>query len=243
MTTATDTGLDALRARYGEAFGTRLPDHIQRLPWDAERLAGHRRERLRALLACALESSPFHARRLAGIDAGRFEPADLTRLPAMSKEQMMAGFDDLATNRRLTRARVEQHLAASPAQPSLLFGRYVCLASGGSSGLRGTFVQTIEEFAEFSASILRRLVARLAATGAPPPDGVPVALVGAASPVHASGFAAAAAAGGYPVRAISAPATLPLGDLVQRLNQVRPLVVMAHTSKLALLADQKRAAG
>jgi phenylacetate-CoA ligase len=70
---------------------------------------------------------------------------------------------------------------------------------------------------------------------------VPVALVGAASPVHASGFAAAAAAGGYPVRAISAPATLPLGDLVQRLNQVRPLVVMAHTFKLALLAEEKRA--
>ena len=66
-------------------------------------------------------------------------------------------------------------------------------ASGGSSGLRGTFVQTIEEFTEFSASILRRLVARLAAVGPPPPGGVPVALVGAASPVHASGFAAAAA--------------------------------------------------
>ena len=68
-----------------------------------------------------------------------------------------------------------------------------------------------------------------------------MALVGAASPVHASGFAAAAAAAGYPVRAISAPATLPLAVLVQRLNQVRPLVVMAHTSKLALLAGEQRA--
>ena len=106
----------------------------------------------------------------------------------------MAGFDELATDRRLTRARTEQHLAASAEEPSLLAGRYVCLASGGSSGLRGTFVQTIEEFAEFSASILRRLVASLAAAGPPPPGGVPVALVGAASPVHASGFAAAAAA-------------------------------------------------
>ena len=32
MTTTTGTGLDALRARYGEAFGTRLPDRITRLP-------------------------------------------------------------------------------------------------------------------------------------------------------------------------------------------------------------------
>jgi hypothetical protein len=50
--------LDALRVRYGEALGARLPDHIQRLPWDAERLAGQKRERLRALLACAIERSP-----------------------------------------------------------------------------------------------------------------------------------------------------------------------------------------
>jgi phenylacetate-CoA ligase len=240
MTTTTDTGLDALRARYGEAFAARLPGQIQRLPWDAGRLAAHQRERLRALLACAVERSPFYARRLAGIDPGRFEPADLAGLPVMSKEQMMAGFDELATDRRLTRARAEQHLAASADEPSLLSGRYVCLASGGSSGLRGLFVQTIEEFAEFTASILRRLVARLAEVG-PPPGGVPVALVGAASPVHASGFAAAAAAAGYPVRAISAPATLPLAELVQRLNQVQPLVMMAHTSKLALLAGEQRA--
>jgi phenylacetate-CoA ligase len=154
---------------------------------------------------------------------------------------MMAGFDELVTDRRLTRARAEAHLAASAVEPGLLCGDYVCLASGGSSGLRGLFVQTIEEFAEFSASILRRLVAGLAAAGAPPPGGVSVALVGAASPVHASGFAAAAAAAGDPVRAISAPATLPLAGLVPRLNQARPLVVMAHTSKLALLAAEQRA--
>ena len=180
MTTTTGAGLDALRTRYGEAFGTRLPDHIQRLPWDAGRLAAHQRERLRALLACAMERSPFHARRLAGIEPGCFEPADLAGLPVMSKEQMMAGFDELATDRRITRARAESHLMACADEPSLLSGRYVCLASGGSSGLRGIFVQTIEEYAEFTAS-------------------------------------------------------------VQRLNQVQPLVVMAHTSKLALLAWERRA--
>jgi phenylacetate-CoA ligase len=241
MTTTTDAGLDALRARYGEAFAARLPAHIQRLSWDAERLAAHQRERLRALLACAVECSPFHARRLGGIDPGRFELADLAGLPVMSKQQMMAGFDELATDRRLSRARVEQHLAASADEPGLLLRDYVCLASGGSSGLRGLFVQTIGEFAEFSASVLRRLVAGLAAAGPPPPSGVRVALVAAASPVHAGGFAAAAAAAGYPVRAVSAPATLPLAGLVQRLNEVRPLVMMAHTTKLALLAEEQRA--
>ena len=72
MTTATGTGLDALRARYGEAFGTQLPDHIKRLPWDAGRLAARQRERLRALRDRALpvpcpspgrhRAGPFRAR-------------------------------------------------------------------------------------------------------------------------------------------------------------------------------------
>jgi phenylacetate-CoA ligase len=243
MTAATGTCLQALQARFGAALAGHLQCHAERPNWDGGRLAAHQRERLRALLACAASQSPFHARRLAGIDPARFELADLARLPVMSKQQMMDGFDELATDRRLTRARVEQHLAASAAEPSLLLDRYVCLASGGSSGLRGIFAATIEEYAEFVASFLRPMAARLAASGGPPPGGIPVAIVGAASPVHASGFGAAVTAAGYPIRTISAPATLPLSDLVRQLNQARPLVLQGHTTKLALLAEEQRTGG
>ena len=67
---------------------------------------------LRALLATRVERSPFHARRLAGIDPGRFELGQLAELPVMTKEQMMASFDELVTDRRLTRARAERQLVA-----------------------------------------------------------------------------------------------------------------------------------
>ena len=241
MTTTTGTGLEALQARFSAALAGHMERHIGRPQWDAGRLAAHQRGQLRALLACAIERSSFHARRLAGIDPGRFELTDLARLPVMTKEQLMAGFDELVTDRRLTRPGVERHLAASAAEPSLLLGQYVCLASGGSSGLRGIFVQSIGEYAEFVASFLRPAAARMAAVGGPPPGGVLTAIVGAASPVHASGFGAAAAARGDPIRTISAPATLPLAELVQRLNQAQPLVLHGHTTKLALLARGKRA--
>ena len=225
MTTTTGTGLEALQARFSAALGEHLQRHLERPQWDAGRLAAHQRGQLRALVARAAARSSFHARRLAGIDPGRFELTDLARLPVMTKEQLMAGFDELVTDRRLTRPGVERHLAASAAEPSLLLGEYVCLASGGSSGLRGIFVQSIGEYAEFVASFLRPAAARMAAAGGPPPGGVLTAIVGAASPVHASGFGAAAAAAGYPVRTISAPATLPLAELVRRLNQAQPLVL------------------
>jgi phenylacetate-CoA ligase len=238
MTTITGSGATALRARFGPALASRLEQHIERLSWDPQRLAGHQRERLRALLASALTRSPFHARRLAGIDPARFELSDLAGLPVMSKQQMIASFDELLTDRRLTRARADQQLAASAHEPGLLYDQYVCLASGGSSGLRGVFVQTVDEYADFAASVLRRAMARVSAAGGPPRGGLPVAIVAAASPVHSSGFAAAVARG-YPVRMIAVPATLPTGEIVRRLNQAQPPALLAHASTLVLLAGEQ----
>jgi phenylacetate-coenzyme A ligase PaaK-like adenylate-forming protein len=238
MTMITDSSLPALRARFGQALAARLPEHIGRLGWDDQRLAGHQHEQLRALLAVALERSPFHARRLAGIDPGRFEPGQLAELPVMTKQQMMASFDELLTDRAVTRARAEQQLAASAHELGLLDGRYVCLASGGSSGVRGVFVQTVEEYTEFAASVMRPAMAPVFAAGGPPPGGVPVTIVAAASPTHSSGFAAAAGRG-YPVRMTGVPATLPLAEIVRRLNDAPPAALLAHTSTLVLLAREQ----
>ena len=68
MITMTNAGAEALRARFGTLLAGRLPGHIQRLDWDAEQLAAHQRDQLRKLLAHAVQRSPFHARRLRGID-------------------------------------------------------------------------------------------------------------------------------------------------------------------------------
>jgi phenylacetate-CoA ligase len=127
MTTTMSTDLDMLRTQMAGAMASHLPGHLQRLGWSAGQLADFQLDRLRALLARAIECSPFHAERLRGINPRRFELADLPRLPAMTKAQMMADFDRATTDRRLTRELVEQHLAGSRAEPSLLLGEYVCL--------------------------------------------------------------------------------------------------------------------
>jgi len=239
MTTSTGTDTDLLAARMAAAIGERMPGHIERLGWSPGQLAGFQRTRLRALLARAIECSPFHAARLAGIDAARFELADLPRLPVLTKAQMMDSFDDAVTDRRLSRDAVERHLAASAAEPAMLLGEYVCLVSGGSSGLRGVFVQTAEEYAEFIASVLRRSVARARASGGVPAGGMVSGIVAAASPVHSSGMAAAVATGPL-VRLISAPASLPTARIVGLLNAARPPALIGHASKLAELAAEQR---
>src|SRR6516165_12633117 len=194
-----------LRERAAAELAARLPQHLGRLGWDRARLAAHQRDRLRDLLAHAAANSPFHARRLAGIDIDRFEVADLPRLPVMTKAEMMSQFDDVVTDRRLSLARIQAHLDASTTRASLLLDEFVCLASGGSSGLRGVFVQTVGAYMDFMASFIRPGVAK----GGPQPDGFVAAVVAAASPIHSSALAAAVMSSG-PVRLVPVPATLPL---------------------------------
>ena len=226
---------ERLRERAAAELAARLPDHLGRLSWDRARLAAHQRDRLRELLAHAAANSPFHARRLAGIDIDRFEVADLPRLPVMTKTEMMSQFDDVVTDRRVRLRSVQVHLDASTARASLLLDDFVCLASGGSSGLRGVFVQTAGAYMDFLASFIRPGVAK----GGAQPDGFVAAVVAAASPIHSSALAAAIMGG--PVRLTPVPATLPLGEITERLNALAPPVLIGYPTMLALLAAEQRA--
>jgi phenylacetate-coenzyme A ligase PaaK-like adenylate-forming protein len=216
----------------------RMPDRVERLRWNGERLAAHQRDKMRTLLRHALEHSPFHARRLGRIDPDRFELSALTGLPTMNKAEMMEAFDDVVTDRRLSLRLVEDHLARSTSEPRLLVDEYVCLTSGGSSGLRGVFVQRLAEFAEFGASIMRPSAARQTAAGGAAEDTV-IAAVMAASPVHSSGFGASTVTG--PVQFVCVPATLPISVAVDRLNALQPPALMGYPSKLAQLAREQLA--
>jgi phenylacetate-coenzyme A ligase PaaK-like adenylate-forming protein len=237
MLTTTTTYLETLRARVGVELEARMPAHLERLQWPADRLASHQRDRLRALLRHAIERSPFHARRLGPIaDPDHFELSDLATLPTMSKPEMVTAFDDVVTDRRLSLASIGQHIAASSNQPKLLLDEYVCLASGGSSGLRGIFVQRLGEFADLAASVMRPAIARQVAAGSSG-EGVVIGAVLAASPVHASGFATATASG--PVRFVSVPATLAIAEAVERLNTLQPVALMGYPTKLTQLAREQ----
>jgi phenylacetate-CoA ligase len=233
--------VEQLQAAVSVLLARHLASQAPRVGWNAGQVRRHQRDRLRALLRHAIVNSPFHARRLAGVYAERFELDALPTLPVMSKAEMMAGFDEVVTDRRVTRRVVEEHLGSCGPVPSLLFDQYVCLASGGSSGLRGLFAQTLDEFTQFVASVVRGAIAAIHASGGRlPPDGLEIGLVGAGAPVHSSGFGAATVTG-TPVRFVSAPATLPLAEIVHRLNTASPAVLQGYPSLLRQLGEERRA--
>jgi phenylacetate-coenzyme A ligase PaaK-like adenylate-forming protein len=241
MTTAADVaGWEAFREQVQRRLFASMDDHIGRLTWGAERVEEVQRERLRALLATAIDRSPFHRRRLAGtgIDPATFEIGQLATLPTMTKEAMMAEFDDVATDRRVTLAAAEQAIGATTSTPRLMAGERLVLASGGSSGRRGLFVFDAEGFAEYAATLLRPMMARLRDVGGPPPGGLRAAIVAADSAIHATGVAPVLLEGS-PISFVPVPVTLPVDTIVDRLNALQPTMLLGYPSMLARLAHER----
>lgn len=87
--------------------------YLQRLSWSRERIDEERRRRLRQLVGVAQERSPWHRRRLARFDPAALQEGELSQFPIMTKEDVMANFDDIVTDRRLGLSRVESHLAGA----------------------------------------------------------------------------------------------------------------------------------
>ena len=231
MSTTTTSTAAALRGR--------LADHLARLGWDRARIEEHQTAALRTVLRHAARHSPFHADRLAGVDVDRFRVEDLAGLPTMTKAEMMAAFDDVVTDRRVTLDRVEAHLTATGRDASLLLGEHVVLASGGSSGQRGVFVWSFDATVDYALGLVRAGLGRALALGDPPPGGLPVAMVAAPSAVHASRALSSLFSGDL-LRVTTVPVTLPLAEVVDRLNALQPLLLQGYPSVLSLLAEEQR---
>jgi phenylacetate-CoA ligase len=120
-----------------------------------------REERLARLIDWAGRRSPLYARHWRG--ARR-----LDELPPVDKAALMAGFDDWATDRRITRAGVQAHLAQAQHVAEAWLGSYLVWTSSGTSGTPGLFVQDAASLAAYDALEAQRL--RSGAAPLPLPD-------------------------------------------------------------------------
>src|SRR3954470_1410814 len=107
---STASEFEADRQRHLRAFADRLGVEAERLTWPLARLHRLRDERLRALLRTAKARSPWHAKRLAGVDVDAVGGAALAPLPPMTKTDVMEHWDEIVTDRRLTLEVAEAHL-------------------------------------------------------------------------------------------------------------------------------------
>ena len=171
-----------MRPRYSARrladFARALRIHRQlavRDRWSRAQLEEFQRTQLRQLVAHAVARSPLQRERLGGL-----ADAELRQLPAMDKTLLMERWDDAVTDPALRLVDVEAHLAALE-RDDYLPGGYRAMASGGTTGQRGVFVFSREEWSTCLAGFLRWSDFMGVRPRVPR---VRVAAVGAVSPLH-----------------------------------------------------------
>lgn len=225
---------EQLRLRQRAEASEGLLRYVKRLRWSPERIAQEREQGLRRLLARAARDSPWHRERLRGVDPATFQLEDLRSLPVMTKDAMMDNFDAAVTDPSLTLAEVEGHLAELE-EDGYLRERYRVVVTGGTSGRRGVFVYGWEDW-------IRVFLAqsRWRALGEPVPPAGQIASMYAHVPMHmSSALRAFAEDPGEEV--VELPLTLPLGEIVERLNAVQPVLLQSFPTALELLMGEVRA--
>ena len=113
---------------------------------------------MRETLAFAKTKSPWHAKRLSGVEAESLTEVDLARLPVMTKSDVMSNWDEVVTDRRLTLAGCNADITAKLEGKTKDYYRlndYLVIATGGSSGVRGVFPWSWDEFIEIACVTFR----------------------------------------------------------------------------------------
>ena len=212
--------------------------HARRLRWSAAKLEIERQRALRSLLAFAVGHSPFHADRLVGTDPAEFTEVQLSTLPVMTKKDMMAGFDGVVTDRRLTTDVIERHLTSvDEGGDDYLFERYRVITSSGSSGLRGWYAYDWDEWTTLGLMASRSRLTMV--DGSPrPPGSATVNLLGSGATTLSSAMSSFLAAADEPF--IHLPMSTAIPELVDALNAAQPMVVQAYPSALDLMVREAK---
>lgn len=212
-----------LSRRAALARSERLrPDQI------AERQARQARE----LREFALSRSPFYARLHAGLDR-----APLADLPILTKTDLMAHFDEVTTDPRVTRRGLTAHLErlanerGDPGRPWR--GHWWAAATAGSTGEPAVLAWNRAEWATVLASYAR--ATRWADVGFGPTHPLRLAIVSSLVPTHQSAAVGASSRAPF-VETLRLDARTPLADLAGSLNHFQPRVLVGYASALRALA-------
>lgn len=215
---------DRARVLAAAVAGARR-DRLGRAEWSA-----HQSGRLREFLDFVAANSPFHRRRLG---AAR-DVESLRSVPVLERTEMMAHFDDAVTDRRLTRAKVNDHVATMVGTDPMLLDEFRVLTTGGTSG-----VATYVPFNRTSWINVVSAYPQLSAVYGFPPRAFPrrrLALLTAGGPLHMT--YRAAETNRSPVMAMMRlDVTSPIAELGRALESFEPDLIVGYPSVLAALAE------
>jgi phenylacetate-CoA ligase len=208
--------------------------------------AAKRLEKFRALVKHANTKSPYYRQLIAdrGIDPQTCVPKDF---PVLTKSLLMANFDAIVTNPKITKQIIADFLTRSTDPKERLFNRYTVLHTSGTSGEVGYFLTDWRDALRTSGSLSGYRKGRQ-------PDGhrspyrdfrrPRMAFYGATGGHYAGVTMMARMQRGIArllVNAESFEINSPLGSVVTKLNAFQPDILFGYTTGLKILAEQQRA--
>jgi phenylacetate-coenzyme A ligase PaaK-like adenylate-forming protein len=198
-----------------------------------EAAAAWRRDRQAELRTHAAARSPFHRRRLAGL-----EGAPLAELPVLTKAELMADFDEAVTDPAVRLADLERFVE-DQRLGARYQGRYRVAATSGSVGRPGVFLWDRAEWAGMlaAAAAARQLAGPPAVAGR---GRVRSAKVASPLPTHMSlQLGSTLSDPRRPTLRLSA--LTPVPQLAAELDRWQPHVLNAVPSLLSMLAEEQLA--
>src|SRR5262249_5817517 len=127
-------------ATIGKARADRRERKLSRAEFEVVKL-----EKFRSLVRHVNERSPYYRRIIAErkIDVGSCVPGDF---PVLTKTLLMQNFDEIATERGVTKQAIAEFLTRSHDAAELFLGKYRVIHTSGSSGEVGYFVYSPQDW-------------------------------------------------------------------------------------------------
>jgi phenylacetate-coenzyme A ligase PaaK-like adenylate-forming protein len=195
------------------------------------------RRRLEALLATARERSPFYAERC----ANRPTDAGLEAFPPVTKEELMARFDDWLTDPSVRLEDVRRFMSDRRNIGKALGGRYTPFATSGSTGSPAIVLYDRRAMSVFLALGAIRSLPRRADLLAMARTGRRTAGLYASGGFYLSGGSMQGVQTRFPwkKRQLRLVSVLePLASIVRELNDFQPALLGGYPSALELLIDE-----
>ncbi len=207
-----------------------------------ELIASRQQQRLKELVAFARQNSPFYAEKYRSLPD---EISDVRRLPPVTKVELMERFDEVVTDRAVRKSEVSRYIADLGNIGKPYLGKYMLWTTSGTTGTPGIFV----EDKNWDAVIAAVNVLRMGGEWYSPKVIFQMMKQGGMS---ASVFAGNGHFLGVTMlqrqrssnrsrarRIHLVPVTLPVSEIVQKLNQLKPAMLSGYASALGLLAQEQ----
>jgi len=192
--------------------------------------------KFRRLTSLVYERSPYYR---AIMEERRLDPQTCvpTDFPVLTKQDVIAHFDDIVTDRNVTRRRIAEFLSRSTDPRELMDGRYHVLHTSGTSGTMACFAYSHEAWINGASQVVRasglKLRRRVAFLGATRGHFAGVSLMMAGNDGTNALF--------FNVRTFDVGRPMP--QIIAELNDFQPDIVSAYATVLKMLGEaQERGA-